>query len=304
METLTVTTFNVLHVDRDRTGRALTAAAGLNTTAPDLVLLQEVPFEDGRSAYLETLTAATGLAVAYARPLTEVGPGTGHRSGLAILHGPRLAPEATGTLPVPAGLEGYSPTPQGCWAVLGDGPAAVGVLNLHGVWGGARARERELQVLAADRVATSLRRKLADREPLVLLGGDLNAVPESSALRFLTGLESLDGAGTYWVDAWAVGGDGGPGHTSTPGTGWFLDTARAMGISDPTAIPARRIDYLLVQDWVYGRRGHPLRTWVDLTGTGAGGRHASDHFAVSAVLDTGRAQDAAGRLSSASRLST
>ncbi|MGM7667355.1 endonuclease/exonuclease/phosphatase family protein [Microbacterium sp. A93] len=322
--TLTITTFNVLHDDQDRTGRALTAAAGLNASAPDLVLLQELPFEHGRSsAYLDTLTAATGLAVAQAAPLTAPRPHTTDRSGLGILHGPSLVLEEAGTLPPVPGFEDYLPVPQGSWAVFAEAPSdpaqpgtaqsgpadqvrqapgrAVAVVNLHGVWGGDRAYEREQQMLHAVRWAESLRQRLADREPLLVLGGDLNTVPESSVIRYLTGLQPLGSAGTYWVDAWEHAGDGTAGHTTSADSAWFLETARGVGIQRPESVPPRRIDYLFIRDWVYGRRGEPLATRVDLTGTGHTGRHASDHFAVTTEVDTGHHQPTALRTSSATR---
>lgn len=312
--TLTVTSFNVLHSVQDRTGRALTAAAGLNASAPDLVLLQELPFEHGdSSAYLDTLRAATGLTVAHAAPLTAPEPHSTDRSGLGILYGAALVLEEAGTLPPVPGLEDYLPVPQGNWAVFTEarvdpseearqtGGRAVAVVNVHGVWGGDRAYEREQQVLHAVRWAESLRQRLADREPLIVLGGDLNTVPESSVIRYLTGLQSLDTAGTYWVDAWEHAGDGTAGHTTTADSEWFLETARGVGIQRPESVPPRRIDYLFVRDWVYGRRGQPLSTLVDLTGTGHTGRHASDHFAVTTVLDAGSHQPTAPRTSSATR---
>lgn len=302
--TLTVTTFNVLHADQERTGRALTAAAGLNAASPDLVLLQELPFEHGESsAYLDTLTAATGLAVAQAAPLTAPNQATTGRSGLGILYGPDLVLEEAGILPPVPGLEDYVPVPQASWAVFAEAGAgrAVATVNLHGIWGGDRAHERERQILHAVRWAEALRQRWADREPLIVLGGDLNTVPESSVVRYLTGLQSLGGEGTYWVDAWAHAGDGTAGHTTTATSAWFLETARAVGIQRPEDVPPRRIDYLFVRDWVYGRRGHPLDTRVDLAGTGHDGRHASDHFAVTTVLDAGHRQPAAPRTSSATR---
>lgn len=302
--TLTVTTFNVLHTERDRTSRALTAAAGLNATAPDLVLLQELPFEQGRSsAYLDTLVVATGLAVAQAAPLTAPKAQTSDRSGLGILHGPALVLEDAGILsPVP-GLEDYLPVPQCSWAVFGeaDSGRAVAVVNLHGIWGGDRAYEREQQMLHAVRWAESLRQQLADRDPLLILGGDLNAEPESSVVRYLTGLQPIGTEGTYWVDAWAHAGDDSPGHTTSADSVWFLETARAVGIQRPESVPPRRIDYLFVRDWVYGRRGQPLDARVDLTGTDRLGTHASDHFAVTTVLDAGHHQLTAPRTSSATR---
>ncbi|MGH9215007.1 MAG: endonuclease/exonuclease/phosphatase family protein, partial [Acidimicrobiales bacterium] len=46
-----------------------------------------------------------------------------------------------------------------------------------------------------------------------VVAGDLNAEPDSGAVRYLSGLGSLDGASTYLQDAWRLAGDGGPGIT-------------------------------------------------------------------------------------------
>jgi endonuclease/exonuclease/phosphatase family metal-dependent hydrolase len=46
-----------------------------------------------------------------------------------------------------------------------------------------------------------------------VVAGDLNAEPDSTAVRYLTGLTSLDGHSTYLQDAWRLAGDGGPGLT-------------------------------------------------------------------------------------------
>ena len=48
---------------------------------------------------------------------------------------------------------------------------AFAVVNLHGVWGGDRAHEREQQMLHAVRPPESLRQRWADSEPVLVLGG-------------------------------------------------------------------------------------------------------------------------------------
>src|SRR5262249_21939916 len=92
---------------------------------------------------------------------------------------------------------------------------------------------RERQVVALDRFAREWARD-ADRPPILL--GDLNARPDSTEMRFLRGLTSLDGRSTYWQDAWEVGGDGGPGLT------WDNRNRFASYAAEPD----RRIDYVLV----------------------------------------------------------
>jgi endonuclease/exonuclease/phosphatase family metal-dependent hydrolase len=106
-------------------------------------------------------------------------------------------------------------------------------------------------------------------DPPVLVGGDLNAVPDSDEIRMLTGRSAAPVPGLVLNDCWEQSGDG-PGHT------W---SARNPNL--PTsAWPNRRLDYLMVS-WPRPRPfGNPIRAWL------AGDRGAtasvtpSDHYAV------------------------
>jgi endonuclease/exonuclease/phosphatase family metal-dependent hydrolase len=114
-----------------------------------------------------------------------------------------------------------------------------------------------------------------------VVGGDLNAVPDSDEIRLLTG--RTDGvAGVVMSDAWEQVGDG-PGHT------WRRDNPYLAG----SAWPDRRLDYVLVA-WPRPKPlGNPIAAWlagdvaVD-TGDDPGGGPvwASDHAAVVVDLTT------------------
>lgn len=296
---LTVTTFNVMFDVAARPRRARMTAAAMLQSRPDLVLLQELPFEQwtvehgqDSSEYLNTLVESTGLQVGFATPLDAFDFRDGNRiaTTCAILHSGKLVLRESGELPMHPDLVGFTPYVQGSWAVFDDPTGrAVAAVNLHGAWGGHNVALREKQILNADRFAAELENRLKDegRDPVIVLGGDLNAEAESTPIRFLTGLAPIQGRGTYWVDAWAAAGDGGPGFTSVSDNYWFQRTALRVGIDDPHAVPDRRIDYLFVRGWAYGRRGNPVRAWVDVTDTDEIGRHASDHLGLSAVLHPG-----------------
>jgi endonuclease/exonuclease/phosphatase family metal-dependent hydrolase len=97
------------------------------------------------------------------------------------------------------------------------------------------ARERQaLQVTDLD---------ARHRTPLpTIISGDLNAAPEAASIRYLSGLQSLEGQSAHYHDAWAVAGAG-PGHT------WTVDNplaaaeiARVIGQPEHR----RRIDYVFV----------------------------------------------------------
>src|SRR4029077_3743126 len=92
---------------------------------------------------------------------------------------------------------------------------------------------RERQVLLVDDFARELAAK-ADLPPILL--GDFNAHPDSTEMRFLRGLASLDGRSTYFQDAWDIAGAGGPGFT------WDNCNRFAACAYEPN----RRIDYVLV----------------------------------------------------------
>jgi endonuclease/exonuclease/phosphatase family metal-dependent hydrolase len=84
------------------------------------------------------------------------------------------------------------------------------------------------------------------RGPLpTIIAGDFNATPNSSSIRYLTGLQSLDGRSVHYHDAWEVAGEG-PGYT------WNIDNPN--GLSEMNAIirqpnHRRRIDYVFVGSW-------------------------------------------------------
>ena len=92
-----------------------------------------------------------------------------------------------------------------------------------------------------EREAVALARLIEDLGPEhAILAGDLNATPDSASVRFLLGLQSLDGTSVAYRDAWQHDE---PGHTFTPenptmptgeGGKWALE-------------PGRRIDYVLVR---------------------------------------------------------
>jgi hypothetical protein len=75
--------------------------------------------------------------------------------------------------------------------------------------------ERELEAVAAARLIENL---VAAEPAQVILASDLNAAPDTSSLRFLTGRQSLAGMSVCYQDAWQSTHRGEPeeaGHTFT-----------------------------------------------------------------------------------------
>lgn len=65
-------------------------------------------------------------------------------------------------------------------------------------WWPSQEVQREQECVALDEWLTDLARE--DELPPVM-GGDFDATPDAASIRFLTGLQSLGGVSTHWVDA-------------------------------------------------------------------------------------------------------
>ena len=63
------------------------------------------------------------------------------------------------------------------------------------------------------------------RELPTIIAGDFNAAPDAASIRFLSGLQSLNGHSVHYHDAWAVAGEG-AGHT------WTTDNPNARSMAN------------------------------------------------------------------------
>jgi endonuclease/exonuclease/phosphatase family metal-dependent hydrolase len=138
-----------------------------------------------------------------------------------------------------------------------------------------RELDRERQTVAAARLVEEV-----DAEHTIL-AGDLNARPESAGIRFLRGLQSLDGMSVCYRDAWDAAHPGEPGHTFTP-----ENPTMPTGETGAWALePGRRIDYIFVRCSDHGPT-LDVRACERLFDEPVGGTWASDHFGVTAELAT------------------
>jgi endonuclease/exonuclease/phosphatase family metal-dependent hydrolase len=135
-------------------------------------------------------------------------------------------------------------------------------------------RQRQVAALAE---AVAARRPNPETSFPVVVGGDLNAVPDSDEIRALTGRAPPPVPGLVFTDAWEVAGSG-------PGWTW----GRTNPHQRSTAWPRRRLDYLLVS-WPRPKPVGNPRT-CSLAGVEpVEGVQPSDHYAVVAdlVVDEG-----------------
>jgi endonuclease/exonuclease/phosphatase family metal-dependent hydrolase len=268
---LRVVTLNVWNRHGDWPRREAVLAAGLRALRPDVVFLQEVVVRDGVDDVRALLgpgyevchqtgreVDGSGCSVAVRWPVVAAG-----EEHLRVSD--RVDPrELMGRV---AWVEVAAPPPLGALLVVQHKPSAW--LHLE--------RERELQAVATARLVED---RVAGRAVHVVLAGDFDAVPDSAALRFWRGLQSLQGVSVAYRDAWATihpGPETADGHTFSPlnplvtGGNWPLETGR-------------RIDYVLVR---CDRHGPTLRIADSqrIFDAPVDGTWASDHFGVLADLE-------------------
>lgn len=259
LRVLTLNIWNLGGVWRDRRDAIVGVLA---EHRPDIVCLQEVVASD-RGHQAEWIASQLGgWSVAFAGE----GPSTG--SGLfgnAIIS--RWPIETTSSRALP-----YVDDPTEIQRlVLHARTDGIDVFCTHLAWQLHDAALRERQVL--DLMAFVDAETDPDSPLGPIVAGDFNAEPDSTAVRYLTGLASLDGRSTYLQDAWRLAGDGGPGFT------WMNHNPHAA----VDAEPERRLDYIFSAFHGPGGTGRPVECLV-VADQPVDGVWPSDHFGVSAVF--------------------
>lgn len=255
--------------------RAEILAAGLRRLDPDLVAFQEVLREPGRDQLAELLSG-TGLhgthqadALAYRPPFADSYGG----NAVATRWPHRV-------LEVLDQRKAGAPDVPWCTLAVALTLPELGEMLFVGTtssWRLDAEAERERQALALVDLDSRHRRELP-----TVIAGDLNADPEASSVRYLTGRQSLSGRSAHYHDAWAVAGEG-PGHT------WTADNPNAR--AEMNAIVRqpghrRRIDYVLVGSWHAHRHASAtVRSAALAFDRPVDGVWASDHYGVLVDLD-------------------
>jgi endonuclease/exonuclease/phosphatase family metal-dependent hydrolase len=250
---------------------------GLRELAPDLVAFQEVVRSPERDQLAELLEGSELRGTHQAEVLSYAPPFADRYGGSAVAsHWPHRIAEALD-------LRGAD-APDVPWCSLAaiiELPDESELLFIAATtaWRPAGEAARERQVVALTDLDARHRRDLP-----TIIAGDFNAAPESASIRYLTGLQSLQGRSVHYHDAWAVAGQG-PGHT------WTSDnpTARAdiqQLVGQPTY--HRRLDYVFVGSWDAHPQAHAeIRSASLAFDQPVDGVWASDHFGVLAELEIG-----------------
>lgn len=136
--------------------------------------------------------------------------------------------------------------------------------NVHLAWGNREA-ERLRQMETIDLISDNYDDMWVGDDTVsvvhVLLG-DCNALPDSRSIRFMKGLDvsSRGNSSTLWVDAWESSGSNPDTWVTTDHANneYGINSAHRNGILHAEFTPKRRVDYILVKGFAYGRIGSPI----------------------------------------------
>ena len=140
--------------------------------------------------------------------------------------------------------------------------------------------ERELQTV---KTAKFIEQYIEKTKLQVILVGDMDAGPEASSIRFLSGRQSLDSMSVCYRDAWESAHRDDAGHTFTP-VNTFVKDQVIKGTQPFRDWPFRRIDYIFVR---FGEHGGPALDIIAcerIFDEPVNGVWASDHFGLVADL--------------------
>jgi endonuclease/exonuclease/phosphatase family metal-dependent hydrolase len=267
---LRVMTLNLWNLSGPWRQRRDEAAAWIARLAPDVVCLQEVV--QGRDGRDQAKWLARADAVAPLGYDTAFGPGLdlGEQRWFGNAVMTRRGIEHLDCVPLPA----LDAPPEGRIA-LHVRTGGVDVFCTHLNWQFHHGYIREAQVSA---LAAAVRERADARSSLPpIVAGDLNAEPTSTEIRFLTGLASLDGASTFFQDAWRIAGV----RSSEHDAGWTWDNRNPFAAQEHE--PDRRIDYVLV-GWRRDGGAGVVQTARVVCNRSLTGTFASDHFGLLAEI--------------------
>lgn len=271
VDRLKLLTLNIWHREAPWEQRRALIRNGISALSPDIIGLQEVlELTVGDSVQFQAAELDEDRAYphrAYASAWT-LGPGL--EFGNAVLSRYPIIHQERVELPGAESGETRCVLYVRVETPVGEVPVFCTHLNWKLHHGSVRIRQvQALTELVADRAP------LGDGFPPVLMG-DFNAEPPSDEIRYMRGFATLAGESVFFADAWAYGGDGGPGYTFD----------RRNPYAARSHEPPRRIDYIFVRGPDRQLRGEPLETRV-VFDEPEGDVWPSDHFGLYTELSVG-----------------
>jgi endonuclease/exonuclease/phosphatase family metal-dependent hydrolase len=262
MDRLRILTLNIWNRQGPWDQRLPLIREGIRRLDPDVVGLQEVLEHGGRSQ-ADEIREGLGYEAVFG-PAHELGGGV--RFGNAALS--RWPIAASGVFPLPAGESDENRSLLFAEVASPHGTVPFFVTHLN--WKFHHGVVREQQVVA---IAGHVKAAAPVTGLPAILVGDFNAEPEAAEIRFLKGLQSLEGKSTFFADCFAQAGEG-------PG---FTYDATRNPFAAPTHEYPRRIDYVFARGPDKAVRGKPLHARVVLE-EDEGGILATDHYGVYAEV--------------------
>jgi endonuclease/exonuclease/phosphatase family metal-dependent hydrolase len=245
---------------------------------PDLVSLQEVVHSPERNQLAQLLEGTNLLGTHQAQVMAYTPPWADRYGGSAIAtRWPHHVVEV-----LDPRVSGAADVPWCALATVVTLPEEGNVLFIGATssWRLGTEAVRERQAVALTDLDARHRQALP-----TIIAGDFNATPDAASIRFLTGLQSLDGRSVRYHDAWEVAGDG-PGHT------WTSDNDNARGEIDHIVRQPkhrRRLDYVFVGSWDVHPTAHAHILSASLAfNQSTDGVWPSDHFGVVVDLNVGK----------------
>lgn len=254
-----VTTFNVLHNKKIIEERYSTLFKELEATKSDVTFLQEVR--------ADSYGLLAGLAEQYEWYVSAGDIETRPDSDIRYYGNVTL----TKTQPVHTAIIQVEFAPEKPLIMVETETELL--FNLHLAWGSHMENVRRSAAIEVNSLAESFHAEHPTK--LIIAGGDYNATLESSTLRYLKGLDVVDGNSTLWTNIWDMVE---PFPTARKEGGWAEETALSVGIRFPELLPDRTLDHLMSYGFNYGRRGCPLSLEKFGISTLSNGFALSDHY--------------------------
>lgn len=279
-----VSTWNILGDRHDRQARLEIVARELFKT--DICAIQEVVFNGNDNSSAHQLADLSKFELASLVPTGTSNFVSGDAQATAILS--RLPVETPNMIiraPVVEGEKTLS-EPQGyAGAILKSRTnRKIFITSIHLPWGGNQEHRRLLHLQAICSQIDEIMNNLPG-DSIAILAGDFNTIPSADSVRFLTGERAGESSSSFWIDSWSSAGQG-DGFTVDPKVKNLnvRRTAREMGLAKPEFMPRRRLDYIFIRGWAYGRHGSPLEATLIGESPDQNGLHASDHFGLKTKL--------------------
>jgi endonuclease/exonuclease/phosphatase family metal-dependent hydrolase len=239
--------------------------------------LQEVIDSPAQNRF-ETLLGGLNLHTTHqARVLTATPPHSDRYGGTAVAtRWPHRFVEA-----LDLNVSGGDDVPWRTLAVIVPIPEVCDLLFIGATlsWRLSAEAVRERQAIALSDLDTRHHTSLP-----TIIAGDFNASPDAACIRYMSGLQSIDGRSVKYHDVWAVAGEG-PGYT------WTDDNPNARLEMDRIVRQPnyrRRMDYVFVGSWDAHPNAHCRIVGASLAfDQPLEGIWPSDHFGVVADLEIG-----------------